>query len=292
MTEKENIAKKMCVIGDAAVGKTSLIRRFVYDKFSDRYIGTIGTKTSAKKLQLTKDDGEEIILTLQIWDIIGLRSFAKLQKRAYKGAKGAFFVFDKTRKRTWHQLENWLLSLYEVAGEIPVIVLANKNDLLSEFENSEIESYIQNYDLPCYFTSAKTGENVDKAFKALGELMLKPWEHKNLAPLLEMSRSMGTEIEPELEPGRALSIFEVEDIIMARYCDLFEDADFAMALINEQYRRADLEFKEPTVGRLNKVVEYLIKAASNRIEPARLVKESKAYNDLIKLIDEKALSIG
>ena len=284
MAEVREMVKKMCVIGEAAVGKTSLIRRYVLDRFADRYIATIGTKTSAKELHFSLR-GEEFLLKLQIWDIIGLRSFAKLQKRAYKGAKGAFFVFDKTRKRTWLQLENWLLSLYETTGEIPVIVLANKNDLISEFDNSEIEKYIHNYDLPCYFTSAKTGENVDKAFQALGEMMVKPWIDKNIVPKLEKSRSMGTEIEPELEPGRALSIFEVEDIIMARYCDLFEDADFAMALINEQYRRADLDFKDPTVERLNKIVEYLIKAASNRVESARLKRESKAYVDLIKMIE-------
>ena len=71
MTEVKRMMKKMCVIGDAAVGKTSLIRRFVYDRFHDRYIATIGAKTSAKELNITSN-GDDIQLNLQIWDIIGL----------------------------------------------------------------------------------------------------------------------------------------------------------------------------------------------------------------------------
>ena len=123
--------KKMCVIGEAAVGKTSVIRRFVLDKFDDRYISTIGTKTSAKDIQITIDE-EEVQLKLQIWDVLGLRCFSNLQKSTYKGSKGAFIVLDITRKGTLRSLEDWLLSLYRVAGEIPVIVLANKNDLKAE----------------------------------------------------------------------------------------------------------------------------------------------------------------
>ncbi len=281
MTEVKQMMKKMCVIGEAAVGKTSLIRRYVLDKFSDRYIATIGTKTSAKELQI-KTDEEEVNLKLQIWDTVGLRSFAKLQMKAYKGASGAFFVLDKTRRSTWFSFGNWLLSLYRVTGEIPVVLLANKNDLTSELDNSEVEKFMENYKFPYFFTSAKTGENVDTAFQILGEMMIKPWESKNIIPKLELSETK--EMEPELEPGRNLSIFEVEDIIMARFCDLLEDPDFAMAVINEQFRRAGLDFMYPTVDRLNKVVEYLIKAASGRVEPARLEKEMEAYSSLVKLI--------
>ena len=71
MTHVKDIVKKMCVIGEAAVGKTSLIRRFVVDKFDDRYIATIGSKTSAKSIHIPKGN-LTIYLKLQIWDIISI----------------------------------------------------------------------------------------------------------------------------------------------------------------------------------------------------------------------------
>jgi small GTP-binding protein len=270
MYEELHMMKKMCVIGEAAVGKTSLIRRFVYDRFSDRYIATIGTKTSGKEIQIFSDK-KEVHLKLQIWDLIGLRSFGKVQKKAYKGANGAFFILDKTRKNTWLSFNSWLLSLYQVAGEIPVIILVNKTDLLCEFENSEIEDYFKQYGFQCIFTSAKTGHGVNNAFYSK----------------LEKEVSLEMEMEPELEPGRNLSVFEAENIIMARFCDLFGDPESAMPLINEQFRRAGLSHIDPSIERLNKVVDFLMKAASNRIEPARLEKEYKAYMNLINLIDSE-----
>jgi small GTP-binding protein len=282
MPEVKQMMKKMCMIGEAAVGKTSLIRRFVLDKFEDRYISTLGTKTTAKELQLTMGE-ENIILKLQIWDILGLRCFGKLQRNAYRGAYGAFFVLDTTRKGTLYSFENWLSSLYKVTGEIPVIMLANKNDLKGEIRKSEIEKVAMDYGFLHYFTSAKTGENVKEAFETLGKLMIKPWTGIKTMALPEVPETM--EAEPELEPDRKLSIFEVEDIIMARYCDLLEDPDFAMAIMREQFKRAGLNYMCPAIEDLKKAVDYLIEAASNRIEAPRLVKEKKAYTNLIKMTD-------
>jgi small GTP-binding protein len=275
--------KKMCVIGEAAVGKTSLIKRFVFDKFSDRYIATIGSKTSAKELQIT-NDSQDILLQLQIWDIIGLRSFAKLQTRAYKGADGAFIVCDISRKGTLKTFSLWLMALYKAAGEIPVVLLANKHDLEPDFGVKEIEEALGDYGFPYFLTSARTGENVEEAFISLGNLMVKPWENKNILQTLESSQMPSEDIEPELEPGRPLSIFEVEDIIMARYCDLLDDPYFAMSLINEQYILAVRHYKDPSVDRLNWIVDKLVKAAKTRVESGRLDRELKVYNHLIKRI--------
>jgi small GTP-binding protein len=282
MTLVKEMMKKMCVIGEAAVGKTSLIRRFVLDKFDDRYIPTLGMKTTAKELQFTMGE-EEVRLRLQIWDVIGLRCFSKLQKKTYESSNAAFFVLDITRPGTLYSFENWLSSLYKVAGEIPVMVLANKNDLKAEIKKREIEKIAMDYGFLYYLTSAKTGENVDEAFNTLGKLMIKPWEGLKTMALPEMPETM--ELEPELEPGRKLSIFEVEDIIMARYCDLLEDSDFAMAIMKEQFKRAGLNYMTPTVQDLKRAIDYLLDAASNRIAAPRLAKERKVYTNLIKMTD-------
>ena len=86
---------KICIVGDPAVGKTSLIRRFVFDKYDDKYISTLGTKISKKDV-LYND--KKIEMTMMIWDVIGQQSFKSIHKSAFKGAKGAFIVCDLTRK--------------------------------------------------------------------------------------------------------------------------------------------------------------------------------------------------
>jgi small GTP-binding protein len=285
MSEIKEMIKKVCVIGEAAVGKTSLIRRYVLDRFDDRYIATIGTKTTAKEVSVELGD-EITYLKLQIWDILGLRSFSTLQKSAYRGANGAFIVLDITRKGTLRTLEDWLLALYREAGEIPVVIMGNKVDLIPDYHKSEITKLVADYGFPCFLSSARSGDNVDKAFNKLGRMIVKDWKpFIEVLPKLEKSHSNQRNIEPELELDRKLSIFEVEDIIMARYCDLLEDPDFAMAIIRNQFKKANFNFMYPTLEGLSKAVDLLIEAASTSIEEKRLDRELKAYTDLLKNID-------
>lgn len=283
MTQEIEMAKKMCVIGEAAVGKTSLIRRFVIDRFDDKYITTIGTKTSKKNLTI-KSDGSQINLKLMIWDLLGQRGFTMVQKVAYQGSNGAFIVLDVTRRETLYSFDNWLFSLYKVAGEIPVVVLANKVDLEPDFGEDEIEDLIKDYGFPYYLTSAKKGNNVNDAFIALGELMVKPWEGVNMGTKPETLNVLERYLDTEMELGRKLTPLEAEDMIIARYCDLLEDTDFAMAIIRTQFKRAGEDFEYPTVKGLLKFADYLIKAAADRVELARLEKERRVYMSLIRRI--------
>ena len=194
MVEVKHMMRKMCVIGEAAVGKTSLVRKFVLDQFDDRYISTIGTKITVKDLQVAMDK-EDVYLKLLIWDILGGSSFANIQKTAFKEASGAFIVLDLTRRETLYSFELWLLSLYEVAGEIPVVVLANKNDLKPQFGEDRIEELVKDYGFPYYITSAKTGENVNDAFYTLGEMMIRPWAGVKIRPKFEMAKVLEREVE-------------------------------------------------------------------------------------------------
>lgn len=282
MTKTKNIIKKVCVLGEEAVGKTSLIRRFVVEKFDDKYIATIGTKSSKKTMNIKTGD-LNINLTMIIWDILGQKKFSELKKSAYKGANAAFVVLDLTRMETLHSFEEWLSSLYDVAPDIPVAVLANKNDLESHFGVEEIKQAIGEHNFPYYLTSAKTGTNVNHAFHTLGNMMVRTKVRKSKK--LENEKSLSADLY--FEPGKKLSALDVEDIIMTRYCDLLEDQDFAMAIIREQFKRADINFKHPTIEGLERVVDYLIKAASDHVEAARLTKEGNTYNHLIKLIGKE-----
>jgi small GTP-binding protein len=283
MNKVKDITKKMCVIGDGGVGKTSLIRRFVIDKFDDKYITTIGTKTS-RKTMIIKENGTKLNLTLIIWDILGQRNFTRINKTAYRGANGAFIVLDLSRRATLYSFESWLISLHNVAGDIPITVLANKNDLKADFGEDEIETLVKDYGSPYYLTSAKTGKNVNEAFYSLGQMMLKSWAERNIGPQVELSKVFEKEKCIEIDPNKKLTVQEAEDIIMTRYCDLLEDLDFAMAIIRKQFKRADVDFKYPTPEGLAKVVGYLIDAASDQVEPSRLKNEESTYSNLIRRI--------
>jgi hypothetical protein len=87
-----------------------------------------------------------------------------------------------------------------------------------------------------------------------------------------------------MEADRKFTALEAEDIIMARFCDLLEDTDIAMAMMREQFKRANVNFMNPTIEGLARVIDYLINAASSHVEPDRLKKEEKAFLNLIKRI--------
>jgi small GTP-binding protein len=161
------------MLGDPSVGKTSLIRRFVIDEFSDNYLSTIGTKVSEKELKMKKD-GQNIVFHLVIWDIAGQQSFTSVAPSLFKGCQGALIICDVTRKQTLDDLHNWIYNLEKTAGKVPYVVLVNKWDLSDRkaFELVDVERVAQGHESCCLHTSAKTGHNVEAAFKRLGEMML------------------------------------------------------------------------------------------------------------------------
>lgn len=183
MVETINMKMKVCLLGDGAVGKTSLIRRFVDNMFNEDYLLTIGTRTSKKKVIINKPEmKKEFHITFIIWDIMGQISFRKLLHPTYlKGAKGALLVCDLTRKETLEHLDDWIDSLYVEGRVMPSIFVANKSDRGSEltFGVNEIENVASAYDSPYYLTSAKTGMNVEETFRTLGEMIIDKWTPDN-----------------------------------------------------------------------------------------------------------------
>src|SRR5881296_2396592 len=167
---------KICLVGEAAVGKTSLIRRFVLEDFDDKYIQTLGTKVSKKELNVLNVGGEAVKVDMTIWDIMGQKGFRELLKEAYfYGAKGIIAVCDVTRKSTLDDLDDWIEGVYSVTGKVPIQFLANKVDLKdkAEFGETEMLQATRAYDSPSAFTSAKTGESVEPGFQSLAERVAK-----------------------------------------------------------------------------------------------------------------------
>ncbi len=175
MSEKRYFRRKICLLGDAAVGKTSLIQRYVMDKFDDKYVVTLGTKVTMKDVVIKKPDEDEVInVTLMIWDILGQREFKRLQASFYKGSNGTIVVADLTRKETLENIHDWILALFNTAGKVPVLLLINKSDLSEQaaFTEDDIKKIAEKYNTSYLFTSAKTGENVEKAFLNMSNMLL------------------------------------------------------------------------------------------------------------------------
>ncbi|MCS6844081.1 MAG: GTP-binding protein [Caldilineales bacterium] len=165
---------KVCLLGDFAVGKTSLVSRFVHDIFSDKYLSTIGVKVSRKTLALPVDD-ELVELTLLLWDLAGSEDFDRMRASYLRGAAGALCVHDLTRAETLASLGVYVQDLRRVNPAARVVVVSNKSDLLGE-EGAEVlaeaQSVARHLDAPWHLTSAKTGEGVEEAFRCLGRLLI------------------------------------------------------------------------------------------------------------------------
>jgi small GTP-binding protein len=187
MPDKIRVKGKICLLGDLAVGKTSLIRRYVLDTFDDKYITTIGTKVTKKRLDIElPDQQKEVDLTLLIWDIMGqyqerlsstISQFDRYipQQNYFYNSKGAIIVCDMTRKSTIDSVKVWVSSLFEVTGEVPVVIIGNKNDLKEkhEIKKEDVKTLGKKYNAPSFLTSAKTGYNVEKMFYNIGEKLVK-----------------------------------------------------------------------------------------------------------------------
>jgi small GTP-binding protein len=175
MVSEYQMKTKVCLVGEAAVGKTSLIRRFVQDIFDDSYITTLGAKVSKKEIQVEVPEKDLLIqMDMVIWDIMGEKGVRDLLREAFfSGAKGILAVCDLTRYSSLKELDDWVQSVFQVVGEIAVVYAVNKVDLRDEvmllFGEQDIELSAQAFDASYFYTSARTGEQVQLAFQKLAE---------------------------------------------------------------------------------------------------------------------------
>lgn len=159
------VSKKVILIGKFGVGKSSLVRRFVFQKFSEDYITTIGVKIDKKVIDI---NGVE--MNMLIWDIAGESSQAKIPSSYKLGSHGILYVFDLTRPSTYEQLHEEIKGIREVLPKASMRILANKSDLVSLEEKEKI---LKELDLDIInYSSAKTGENVENTFYFLANDML------------------------------------------------------------------------------------------------------------------------
>lgn len=171
------VSKKICMVGDFGVGKTSLIRRFVERQFSDQYLSTVGVKISRKTVELANvKQQEKLNLQLLIWDLEGHTKFKAIAPTYLQGSGGAIIVGDFSRQETLDRIPEHIQLFLSVNPKGLIVVALNKSDLVDEEKLSKLLLNYQFQDqqrvLATYATSAKTGIYVDEIFDKLAYRMI------------------------------------------------------------------------------------------------------------------------
>ncbi|OMJ74612.1 hypothetical protein SteCoe_26432 [Stentor coeruleus] len=174
---------KILVIGDVAVGKTSLVNRVVYNSFSEKYKATIGCEFGIKMMKI---DGEDV--RIQLWDLAGQDRLGGISRLYCRDAHGAIVVTDITRQDTIDKALVWKNIVDEQTttqsgGSIPMILCVNKYDLADEefkLSNEDLQKFaVEKKFTAAFFTSAKTGQNSEAAIETLIREVLKISTVKN-----------------------------------------------------------------------------------------------------------------
>lgn len=162
------IQKKVCLLGAFAVGKTSLIKRYVSSIYSDKYHTTVGVKIDKK--QVLVNDNE---VTLMIWDVAGEDDYTTMKPTYIRGSSGCIIVVDVTRLNTFNTACLIYERVREQAGDIPVTFALNKCDLKDQWslEPHHLEQLCA-FKLPIIKTSAKEGVGVNNMFQDLAARMV------------------------------------------------------------------------------------------------------------------------
>jgi len=171
---KHDFIFKLVVIGDGAVGKSSLIKRYTSGSFNQEYIKTLGAQFS--RYEKILGEKQDTRARLFFWDIAGQAEFSFMRPTFYNGAKGAVVVFDLSRTETLDNVMSWYQDIKKYCGLLPTILFGNKSDLLpnpSAYDKKKVDDIVaKNNFLGYYTTSAKTGEHVQDSFDAIIEVLV------------------------------------------------------------------------------------------------------------------------
>ena len=169
---------KIAVVGDPAVGKTTLMLRYIDLAFRELYIPTIGVQVSTKTLFLGEGE-KKVGVQLNLWDIAGHDKFADIRKKYYDGAEGIVFIYDVTRPETLESLKEWITDFEKIVEkpmiEVPGFIIGNKIDLKDQVKVKEkdAQKLAKKFDLQLCETSALSGANVNEVFELLAKKIVK-----------------------------------------------------------------------------------------------------------------------
>ena len=195
---------KIILIGDIAVGKTSIINRYVNNSFEENYQCTIQAEQQTK---IVKED-ENTYVKLIIWDTVGQEKFRSLTRQYYNGCQGAIIVFDLTNKKSFDYIQNWIEEINNYGDENAIVmIIGNKSDLTAEREISQ--SDIKNKLNGEYFyfeVSAKNGNNISMAFDKMKKLILEIRKEEEKKEIKEKVQKNKYKKEKKLEDKKSKSL--------------------------------------------------------------------------------------
>jgi Ras-related protein Rab-2A len=173
--DENELTYKIIVVGDPAIGKTSLIRKYVKFQFETSYIPTVGVNISKQPLEL-EHGGKKFKINLMLWDLAGQPQFFLLHKVYFNGANGVLLGFDLTRTHTYSNTKEWHRELVKNGiASLPMIMFGNKSDLTEERKVAQphIDYMQEQLGIPEYVeTSALNGDNVNQLFEAIARRIL------------------------------------------------------------------------------------------------------------------------
>ncbi len=270
----EEVLKKVVLLGDSAVGKTSLMNRFIKNAFDDSYISTVGAKVSKKVVNVSFDNVDYAV-SFMLWDIIGSEGYKSTQSRHIAGLNGAIIVADLSRPETIQKLEEyWIPLLNETTAGVmpPILFVGNKLDLvdaeasfkaLTEF--TEMDSRVRQEDIvdkfkalqPYVVTSAKTGHGVEEGFSTLGTMMV--MEHESYEP---MTRQMDEIVADSIyETDERKTARSVLDMVIADFPFVVMSSGVSRDILQECFGKSNVSKDKPTPKGIKELIDTLLARA-------------------------------
>ena len=183
--EDSDIIFKILMLGDSEVGKSCFLMRYSDNVFVENYITTIGLDYKLKTIKL--DSGK--VIKVQLWDTAGQDKYRTIAKNYFKGSHGILLLYDVTKQSSFQNIRDWIQDIREEVSQKAIIFLiGNKIDLVDKRKISKEKGIelAEEYKLPFFEASAKSGENVDEVFKAL---------YKKISEVYgDLEKEMGTKL--------------------------------------------------------------------------------------------------
>ena len=174
--EEYSMIFKMILIGDSGVGKTNILNRYINNTFSETTKSTVGVELGTKV-----EEYNNTKIKVQIWDTAGQERYKSITKTYYKGAKGAFIVYDITKKDSFKNIDKWIQDLREFGeDDAAILIVGNKSDLEEsrEVTTDEVKKKAEVYKMAYCETSALKSKNINYAFQTLIKLVAEKMENK------------------------------------------------------------------------------------------------------------------
>ena len=273
----EDVLKKVVLLGDSAVGKTSLMNRFINDAFDDSYISTVGAKVSKKVVNVSYDDVDYGV-SFMLWDIIGSEGFKSTQSRHIAGLNGAIIVADLSRPETIKKLEEYWIPLLEetTAGVMPpILFVGNKLDLvdgdaakkaITEFKemDSRVRSddIVQRYGIlePYLTSSAKTGHGVEEGFATLGVMMV--MDHADYDPLSRQMEEVVADAMYETDERKTAK--SVLDMVVVDFPYVVLSSEASRIILQDCFGKSSMSKDKPTPQGIRQIIDCLMNSAREK----------------------------